>query len=228
MKMRTVISTVLAAFAAGGFAGYWFRAYNSDSSLVLSTKDLLSDEYVTPPDTFSRIKNTRNALDSLSTRVALGITDTLAAHDRLPRTSEVEKKKAQEVLERAIRAGQAAMQEFEGTPQQLVIVPAFLRALRVAGQFNRWIEVYVQTLYTHPTDPVLCSLGQDAVKIGKLCGQLQEVLEALRYVSACPAEFAGRAEVQAALTSAFVSASEDAPLQPGKSDCPHSFNCLQL
>jgi hypothetical protein len=220
MKTRLVISTVLVALAAGGLSGYWLRAHNPDSSLVLSTKDLLSDEYVSPPDTFSRIKNTRNALDSLTTQAALGITDTLATYDGLPRTSESDRRKADEVLQRAIRAGQAAMQEFDGTPQQLVIAPGFLRALRIAGQFNRWVDVYLKTLYTHPTASILCNLAHDAVKIGKLCGQQQQVLEALRYVSACPAEFAGRAEVQAAFTSALASTNGDAPPQPCQSDYP--------
>jgi len=226
MNTRTVISITLLAFGVGGLCGYMSRVRSTDSSLVLSTKDLLSDEYVTPPDTFSRIKNTRNALDALSTRAALGITETLAAYDSLPRTSESERRKSEEILARAIHASEGAMQEFEGTPQQLVIVPTFLRALRMAGQFNRWIELYVQTLYAHPTHAVVSNLANDAAKISQVSGQQQQVLEALRYVIASPAEFEGRAEVQAALTSAFASTNSQASVQSSQTD--HPFNCLQL
>jgi hypothetical protein len=44
--------------------------------------------------------------------------------------------------------------------------------------------------------------ANDAVKISKLAGQEKRVLEALKYLSAFPAEFAGRAEILVALDTA--------------------------
>jgi tetratricopeptide (TPR) repeat protein len=211
VRTRTLVSTILLAVGAGGLSGYFLRAQKAESSLVVSVQDVINAEYLAPPDTFSRIKNTRNALDSLSTRVQIGISDALMAYKQNPRNNESEKKKAEQVLERAIQAGEAAMQEFEGTGQQLGITHLFLRVLREAGQFNRWLEVYTSALYIHPTDLALCHLAGDAVKISRAAGQQQQVIEALRYALAFPADFAGRAEVQAALTSAFASVNADAP-----------------
>jgi hypothetical protein len=225
MNARTVLSIVLLSFGAGGLCGYVFRLHSTDSSLVLSAKDVLTDEYVTSPDTFSRVKNTRNALDSLSTQVALGITESLVAYDRLPRTSESEKKKAQQVLERAIHAGESAMKEFEGTEQQLTITRVFLSALREAAEFHRWIQVYTTAFYAHPTDGALCHLAGDAIKISQAAGQQRQVIEALRYALAFPAEFAGRAEIQAALTSASASTRAEACTQSSQTD---PLNCPQL
>jgi hypothetical protein len=227
MNKRAAILAILVVFAAGGLFGYLFRARNTDASLVLSIKDVITDEYIAPPDTFSRVKNTKYAFDSLSTRVAIGITDAIAAYDRLPRTSESEIKTAGQVLARALHAGEAAMLDFEGTEQQAIIAQAFLHALRKAGEFNRWVEVYTKALYTHPTHRALCGLASEAIKISKAAGQQQRVLDALTYVLASPAEFAGRTAIQAALASAFASASVnlDAPTQ-GR--CFRSSNCPQL
>jgi hypothetical protein len=196
-------STILISLAAGGLCGYLSCAHHPNSSFTRSTRDVFSDEYVTPPDTFSRIKNIRNSLDSLGTRVALGMTGTLAAYDGLPRTSESERRKAEQVLERTIDSGEAAMQEFQGTQQEPVVAQAFLRALRKAGRFNRWVDVYLKQVYTHPTDPIVCDLANEAIKISRMVGQQQRVLEALSHVIASPIEFAGRTEVQTALTSAI-------------------------
>jgi len=223
MKTRTAISIIFLSFAAGGACGYLLRAQKTDGSLVVSAKDIVTEEYLAAPETFSRTKNTKNTLDSLSIRVGIGITDSLSIYDQLPKTSESENRKAGEILDRAINAGEVAMREFEGTQQQLVIATAFLGALRKAGRFDRWIEVYVETLYRCPTHPVVSELANDAVKIGKLAGQEQRVLEALKYVSASPAEFTGKAEIQAALDSAYAWVDLDDSTPPCQSGNPPSL-----
>lgn len=61
--------------------------------------------------------------------------------------------------------------------------------------------MYVKALYKHPTHLVVSRLAKDAVRIGKLSGQLSRVLNALRYLCASPQEFDGKREIQAALSS---------------------------
>jgi len=197
--MQAAISLILLSLAAGGAGGYLLRAQRTNGSLVLSLKDAVQEEYLAPPDSFSRIKNTRNSLDALSARLAMGLMDALGAYDRLPKSNEADKKQTEQVLERAIRAAEAAEQEFEGTEQQLEIVPVLLVALQKAGRFDRWTEVYLKTLYEHPTHDVVARFATDAVKISKLAGQERRVLEALECLGAFPVEFAGKAEILTAL-----------------------------
>jgi len=187
--------------AAGTVGGYLFRAQRVDGSIVLSLKDAVQEEYLAPPESFSRVKNTKNTLEGLSTRLGAGIMDAILAYDRLPKSSESEKKRAEEVLDRAIQAGNVAMQEFEGTDQQLDVAQRLLLALQRAGYFDRWTDIYLKALYEHPTHPMVSRFAPDAVKISKLAGQQKRVLEALKYLSALPAEFAGRAAIEAALSS---------------------------
>ena len=202
MRKQTVIWSILLSLAVGGAGGYLLRAQRTNGSLVLSLKDATQEEYLAPPESFSRIKNTRSTLAALSAQLGMGIMDAILAYDRLPRTSESERKQADQVLERAIRAAEAAEQEFEGTEQQLEITQVLLVALQKAARFDRWTEVYIKTLYEHPTHEVVARFAKDAVKISRPVGQEKRVVEALEYVGAFPVEFAGRAKILAALDSA--------------------------
>src|SRR5512135_2993105 len=94
MTTRAAIFIILVCLASGGAGGYLLRAQKTDGSLVLSVKDVVREEYLAPPDSFSRVKNTRNALEALSARLGVGIIEGIVAYDRLPRSSESEKRKA--------------------------------------------------------------------------------------------------------------------------------------
>jgi len=202
MSTHATIPIILLSLAAGGAGGYLLRAHKTDGSVVLSLKDVVQEEYLAPPGSFSRVQNTRDMLDALSVRAAIGIMDAVSAYDQLPKNSESEKKKARELLERAINAAEMAMQEFQGTEQQLEVAHGLLLALEKAGRFDRWTEVYLHVLHEYPSQPLVSRLAKDAVKIGELAGQQKKVLEALWCLSAFPAPFAGRTEVVAALRSA--------------------------
>jgi hypothetical protein len=200
MKTPTAALIILLSLASGG-AGYLLHAHKADGSLILSVKDVVRADYLAPPDSFSRVKNTKNALRGLSMRVDVGIVDAGWAYDRLPKSSVSEKKRAEQVLERTIHAGEAAVQELEGTAQQPVVAQALLFALKKGGRFDRWTEVYLEMLFKHPTDPVVSRLAKQALEISKLAGQEQRVLEALIYLSVSPAQYAGKPAIQAALDS---------------------------
>jgi len=189
------------SLAIGGAGGYLLRAQKTDGSLVLSATEAFREEYLAPPDSFSRVKNTKTTLDALSVRLKAGIIDAISVYDRLPKGSESERRKAEQVLERAIQAAERAMQEFEGTEQQWEVARCLLIALQKADRFDRWTEVYVKALREHPTHPIVSSLARDAVTISQIAGQQKLVLETLKYLSTFPAEFAGRTAIESALNS---------------------------
>jgi hypothetical protein len=202
MKTQAAISIILCALTSGG-AGYLFRAQKTDGSVILSSKDVVQADYLVPPDSFSRVNNTKNALQGLSARLDAGIVDAVWAYDRLPKSSASEKRRAEQVLDRAIHSGVAVVHEFEGTAQQPVVAQGLLLALKKAGRFDRWTEVYLEMLFKHPTDPVVSRLADEALKISRRAGQEHRVLEALTYLSAFPAKFAGKPAIQAALEAAY-------------------------
>ena len=200
LRIHAAISLVSLALVSAS-AGYLLRAQKTDGSLVLSVKDVVQEEYLALPDSFSRVENTKNALDALCARLRIGIEEATGAYDQLVRNGGASSSQAAVVLERAIRNAEAAVREFEGTEQQLYVLQDHLRLLEKAGRFDLWTRFYLKALYGHPTHPVVSRLAEEAVKIGKLAGQQELVLRGLRYLSARPEEFAGRSEIQAALSS---------------------------
>jgi hypothetical protein len=197
MRAPAAIALALLALVSAG-AGYLLRAQKTDGSLVLSVRDVVQEEYLVAPDSYSRVENTKNTLDGLCTRVRLGIQEATEAYDRLAR-NKTSKGRAAVVLERAIRDAETTMGEFEGTEQQLYVVQDLLGLLERARRFEQWTQLYLKALYERPTHCVVSHLAHKAVRISKLAGQQKQVLDALRYLAAVPAEFGGRAEIEAAL-----------------------------
>ena len=182
-------------------AGYLLRAQKTDGSLVLSVRDVVQEEYLVAPGSYSRVENTLNALGALCTRQRLGIQEATEAYDQLARNGETSKGQAAVVLERAIRDAETTTGEFEGTEQQLYVVQDLLGLLERARRFDQWTQLYLKALYERPTHCVVSRLAPKAVGISKLAGQQQQVLDALRYLTALPADFAGRAQIESALGS---------------------------
>jgi hypothetical protein len=182
-------------------AGYLLHARIANGSLVLSTKDLLQGEYLVPPDSFSRAENTKNALEALGTRVRLGLEQAAITYGRLVGNGETSNRQAAAVLEGAIRDAETGVREFEGTEQELYIVRVLFRLLERAGRFDRWTELYLKALYEHPTHCIVSSFAGHAIRISRLAGQQEQVVDALRHLAALPAEFANRGAIEAALDS---------------------------
>jgi hypothetical protein len=200
MKVCSAIWLIALALVSGG-AGYLLRAQKTDGSLVLSVKDAVQEEYLSAPDSYSRVENTKNALDALCAQLRIGIQDAALKYDLLASNGQSSSQEAAMVLEHGIDVAEAAVREFEGTEQQLYVMQDLLQLLDRGGRFELWTEFYLKALHEHPTHSVVCRFAHEAVRISKLAGQQKQVLEGLRYAVASPAEFAGRGEIQAALHS---------------------------
>jgi hypothetical protein len=202
MRRHTLLSVIALSLAAGGAGGFLLRAQKTDGSMVLSLKAAVQEEYLASQDSFSRVRNTRNTLDALSARYGIEIMEALWTYEQLPKGSESERKEAGQVLQRIIQSAEAAVQEFEGTAQQLQVTQSLLLALQRAGRYDRWMEVYLKALHEYPTHPFAARLATDALKYSQLAGQQEEVLQALSYIRAFDSAFAETAEIQAALNVA--------------------------
>lgn len=200
MRIRVAILLMSLALASGG-AGYWLRSEKTDGSLVLSVRDVVREEYLVPPDSFSRVENTKNTLNALCARLRIGIQEATVRYDRLARNGESSKPEAAMVLDRAIHNAERVVGEFEGTAQQLYVIQDLLGLLERAGRLDLWTELYLKALREHPTHSAVLQLASKAVRFSKLSGQQKQLLDALRYASAFPAEFEGRREIDAALAS---------------------------
>lgn len=133
MKTQIASISVVILTLGSGIAGYLLRASRTDGSLVLQAQDVVREEYFASPDSFSRVENTKNALDGLCAQLGVEIQEATVAYDKLARNGQTSSSQAAVVLEGAIRDSQTVMQEFEGTEQQLDILQDHLRLLEKSG-----------------------------------------------------------------------------------------------
>lgn len=199
MKTAPLIWAIMLILTAGG-AGYWLGAERAGEVSVLAARAIPPLDYLTRPESFSRITNTRNSLQGLCLRFLLQVENNRSA-DRLPVGRWAASREISEPhLESAIRDLERARQEFAGTEQELYCAQDLLRALKAAGRFDRWIEVYLKGLYEHPTHPVVARFAKDAIAFGMAAKREEDVLAGLRHLRAIPLDFEGKATVEAILT----------------------------
>jgi hypothetical protein len=199
MKTGPLIWAVMLVLTAGG-AGYWLRAQRTGEVSVTQAWSIPPLDYLIGPDSFSRIKNARNSLQGLCLRLRLQVQNRLLAEHLFLGRRAVSRQTSEPRLEGAIRDLERGMQEFEGTEQDLYCAQDLLLALKTAGRFDRWIEVYLKALYEHPTHPLVACFAKDAIAFGIAAGRAEDVLAGLRHLSAIPLGFEGKARVQAILT----------------------------
>ena len=197
LRIHAAISLVSLALVSAS-AGYLLRAQKTDGSLVLSVKDVVQEEYLVHQILFPGLKTLRTLWTLCVRACAWGSRKPPAHTSNWLRMAGLESQAAV-VLERAIRDAEAVVREFEGTEQQFYVLQDHLRLLERSGRFDLWTRFYLKALTaSHPPGSV--PPRREAVKIGKLAGQQEQVLRAA-VPAARPEEFAGRAEIEAALAT---------------------------
>ncbi len=198
VKARPLLWTVLVALVSG-WSGYWLHERGTDGSRSRPATWMPGVEYLTRPQSFSRVENARNSLEALCVRVRLEIQNGIMAHAKSPGVLHVSSAEAELPLDRVIHDCEQVMRDFEGTDQEVYLAQDLLWALKKTRRFDRWTEVYLKALYEHPTHPVVGCLAQEAITIGRLAGQEREVFAGLEHLSAIPIEFENKDRIRAAL-----------------------------
>jgi hypothetical protein len=93
------------------------------------------------------------------------------------------------------------MQEFQGTGQEFIMATELLKALKKSRRHDRWLEVYLDILYQHPTQPLIGSLASDAIVAAKAAGSEDVLVAGFKHLTAIPLEFDAKEQVQEALIS---------------------------
>lgn len=188
---------------AGCGTGYWVRHARTGQDLILAADAIPRLEYFIPPDSFSRIENTKGLLAGLCARLRLAAAQNAVVAWRASAPGQAASgRESDPHLAVAIRDLEQAMQELEGTEQALDCAEDLFRYLNMAGHFDRCVEMYVRALYEHPTHPFVAKFAEDAIRVGRSAGREGEVLAGLNHLSAIPLEFQGKDRVIAVLSEA--------------------------
>lgn len=201
MNWAQIALTVLAPVVAG-CVGYLAGATREPAVSHLPADATVALEYLVSSESFSEIEQARSVLDALANRYVVQARMLIArassagqnAHENRPPT-------ANRPVRAAIAALEEAIAEFDGTGQELQLLPTLLNALKRERLHDRWIEVYLNALYHHPTHRVVGNLAEEALLLGWAVGREEEVIAALRHVSAIPLRFVSGSPVECDLAS---------------------------
>jgi|GEM_PF-1037669 len=72
-----------------------------------------------------------------------------------------------------------ALDEFRGTGLESEIIRPLLFALEHEGHYDRWLDLYLDTLRHHPTDPIVTDFLREAQTLARKTGREAEWIAAL-------------------------------------------------
>jgi hypothetical protein len=206
----------LVIFAIGGLAGYYLHP-DGASALVMPANATPALDYLIAPESYSRVHNTKATLAGLSLQMRIQSESGLLANSKLrPGTA------SEGGVEKYLRQLELGVHEFAGTEQELEFLQDMLLALKSAGRFEQWTDVYLRTLYQHPTHQVIAQFAAEAISIGKAAGRDKAVLAALSHVAGIPVEFDGKEKIAAVLMEAGRPELTTHGSSPGSPDHPGS------
>jgi hypothetical protein len=190
-RLLLAVASVTLLLSAGG--GYYFGQAHSGGAVgdvQLPAPDALNSEA-----SFSEIRNARQALQALSGRCITEANTSNALQFGSP--SQV--MAGQKPLPEAINRLEEGLQEFRGAEPELVVAEGLLRALRMAGHANRWMAVYLDVLYRHPTSELVMRFAKEAVQLSQTSGRRDDLVAGFTHLCGIPIEFDGKQRVHAML-----------------------------
>jgi hypothetical protein len=186
---RVVLGVLLAAFAAG--AGYVAGSLREPVLSRLPVAASVTPEYRSASDSFSEIAQARAVLEAAVNR-HVEAARFLIARETLPgwRDSAEWPARADRPVQAAIQLLEAAITDLEGFVPEAELVPTLLSALKRERLYDRWINVYLDVAYRHPTHRIVRDWAEEALRLAQIVGRQVEVQAALRYLADIPAGFA--------------------------------------
>ena len=199
LKRRKLFWALILASAAG-WAGYRLRDARIDTVLVSAASAVPGFEYLSPPESYSRIENTKRNLQTLCARLRLEAErDLLAESTGGGQTHPLNQSRH---LETAIGELERGLREFRGTEQEIEVAQDLFPILKSAGRFERWTQVYLQIVHERPTHPTVGRLAKEALAIARVSGREPQVLAAFEHLRTSPFDSENKEKIETALAEA--------------------------
>ncbi|MCI0540812.1 MAG: hypothetical protein L0Z50_36900 [Verrucomicrobiales bacterium] len=197
LEQSLAICALVAFAPLSGVTGYLVHALRQDSSEMRVSRVIPLD-YFLETKSFSEIENTKALLEALAAHSISEMRTRSAARGHV-RTDGL----AAPALA-ALRDVEKRIEEFSGTEQELLLVKEQLILLFQAGLHDRWLDVYLATLYEHPTHDLVGRCAQRAVTVAREIGREDALMAGFRHISSIPLEFNSKPIVQATVMQTTV------------------------
>jgi len=197
MTIRRFTWTTVGLLAVGA-TGFLLGNREARLGVVMPIESMPRLDYFITEHSFSDIERAKASLEGLCRRYRAEVQTRRLLDERYAGGKQGPPQEPH--VAGAIKVLEQGMKEFEGTQQQLGISEELLRALKTAKLYDRWMSVYLRTLYEHPTYPTATVFAKDAMVIGKVLGREDEVLRAFRHLNDIPFDFLDKSKIQTLLT----------------------------
>ena len=199
MKLKRVALLFLVS-AASGSAGFYVGVMRETSATHLSSGATVALDYLASASSFSEVEHARAALDALALRYVENAQGLITQQIMSRHTNfGIRQSSPERPMLAAIKMLDEAIPEFRGTGAELQLLQPLLYALKQERLYDRWLEVYLDALYRHPTHEMVSSLAEEAVVISRAVGREWELTHGLRYVSGIPLNFASKSRIENSL-----------------------------
>lgn len=197
--VHALLAAVLLGCVAGGF-GYYLRAFGEPTISTLAAREIPSVGYFVSTLTFSEVAEAKALLEASAEQIIQELRERPGAGVARVNASVIPRGEgSNSPYTRAVRDLESSIAEFKGTAQEIVLSQEMLWLLWRESQYDRFVEVYLNTLYEHPTAGLVGRFAGKALQSSRIVGREEEMLKAFRQVTSIPTEFVSKRQVIAAL-----------------------------
>jgi len=202
VKLKQV-ATLFLVSAMTGWTGYYLGAMRETSAIQLPLGATVSADYLASARSFSEVEQARAVVAGLGARYVENA-QALIAQEFMSRNPNFDRKapsSGQSMLA-AIKLLDEAIPQFKGTEVEMQLRQTLLFALRHQEQYDRWLDVYLDALYRHPTHELVSAHAVEAARISERMGRDREFAAALRYLDGLPPDFPAASRIEQSLICA--------------------------
>jgi hypothetical protein len=147
-------------------------------------------DYFMPVQSFSEVENARGVLHALAARTLQELRHRRIEIGRPDQATRADDPSRETEVERLIADFHRAIRDFEGTGHEGLFVQDLLWFLKNEWRHEEWVELFLQALYRHPTSEMIRRMAPEALRIGRIAGREDEVMEATDLLRGIPMQFA--------------------------------------
>ncbi len=197
-RSRAYLGLLLALLAAAstGVGGFYLGALHEDWALDEAAKHVPALETFLRAPSFSESANAQDTLQASAAHLIVRLQlprAFFAARGALanPGTRAPD----EHPLTPAVARLRAGIDEFRGTEQELFLIQHLLWTLREKDDLDAWLDLYLDTLYRHPTHPTVARGISEAWHVAQTLGRVEAITAAFRHLHSIPLDLPVKAVI---------------------------------
>jgi hypothetical protein len=186
--------------------GYSLKTHSDNNDSILRLEQQVPFDAYFSEQSFSEIENAKAKLRALGQEFITNVRAQHSLHPSASRQGPFYRNPAYAVHpERAMDELRWGIDQFQGTETESLLVRELLGLLKKQNLGDQWLDLYLDSVYRHPADPLIDLYAKDAAAIADYQQRQDELDDAFEFLHKIPAP-----PVQVLATSAAAAAEHPA------------------